>query len=200
MYIVMVYLGFIPCEHLGTYHYLWRGVGGTAKRNVFRGKDFADPTIKKSRIWLPNLKYQNINTHSFVTHVLYHFCDTSLIMVCEIFCSLKVSCCLHMYFLWRHHLSPNNRKMIKIVTLIDSHIVLTNECWQYIAFQSPIFLWVRLWKDNKFLLPNPWAFFLFFIYQLAVFYLLTQKFVYPTLFSSVLPPPPINNDRSLMIE
>ena len=30
---------------LGTVHYLWRGVA--PKRNVFRGKNFADPTIKK---------------------------------------------------------------------------------------------------------------------------------------------------------
>jgi hypothetical protein len=30
---------------LGTVHYLWRGMA--PKRNVFRGKIFADPTIKK---------------------------------------------------------------------------------------------------------------------------------------------------------
>ena len=35
------YLG----DTLGTVHYLWRGVA--PKRNVFRGKNFADPTIKK---------------------------------------------------------------------------------------------------------------------------------------------------------
>jgi hypothetical protein len=29
-------------------HYLWWGVA--PKRNVFRGKNFADPTIKKSKI------------------------------------------------------------------------------------------------------------------------------------------------------
>jgi hypothetical protein len=34
------------------------GGGGAPKRIVFRGKIFADPTIKKSKIWLPNLKYQ----------------------------------------------------------------------------------------------------------------------------------------------
>ena len=33
------------------------GGGGVApKRNVFLGKNFADPTIKKSNIFLPNLK------------------------------------------------------------------------------------------------------------------------------------------------
>ena len=31
--------------YLGTVHYLWQGVA--PKRNVFRGKNFADPTIKK---------------------------------------------------------------------------------------------------------------------------------------------------------
>jgi hypothetical protein len=30
---------------LGTVHYLWRGVA--PKRNVFRGKNFADPTNKR---------------------------------------------------------------------------------------------------------------------------------------------------------
>jgi hypothetical protein len=33
---------------LGTGHYLWWGVA--PKRNVFRGKNFADPTIKKTKI------------------------------------------------------------------------------------------------------------------------------------------------------
>jgi hypothetical protein len=33
---------------LGTGHYLWWRVA--PKRNVFRGKNFADPTIKKSKI------------------------------------------------------------------------------------------------------------------------------------------------------
>jgi hypothetical protein len=33
---------------LGTGHYLWWGVA--PKRNVFRGKNFADPTIKKAKI------------------------------------------------------------------------------------------------------------------------------------------------------
>jgi hypothetical protein len=31
--------------NLGTVHYLWRGVA--PKRNVFRSKNLADPTIKK---------------------------------------------------------------------------------------------------------------------------------------------------------
>jgi hypothetical protein len=52
-------------------------------------------------MFLPNLKYQLKNKypplaknftkgyHSIVTHVLYHFCDMSLIIACAIFCSLK---------------------------------------------------------------------------------------------------------------
>jgi hypothetical protein len=46
---------------LGTGHYLWRGVA--PKRNVFSGKNFADPTIIKSKIFLPNLKYQFQNKY-----------------------------------------------------------------------------------------------------------------------------------------
>jgi hypothetical protein len=35
-------------EEFETGHYLWWGVA--PKRNVFRAKNFADPTIKKSKI------------------------------------------------------------------------------------------------------------------------------------------------------
>jgi hypothetical protein len=63
---------------------------------------FADPTFKKSITFLANLKYQisiekqipflaknfTKGYHSDVTHVLYHFCDMSLITTCAI-CSLK---------------------------------------------------------------------------------------------------------------
>ena len=47
------------------------------------------------------------DTIQFVTHVLYHFCDTNLIAACAIHLQCKISCCLHMYFLWRHHLPPD---------------------------------------------------------------------------------------------
>jgi hypothetical protein len=36
---------YVQKTQLGTDHYLWRGVA--PKRNVFFGKNFADPTIKK---------------------------------------------------------------------------------------------------------------------------------------------------------
>jgi hypothetical protein len=55
------------------------GGGGVApKRNVFRGKYFSDPTrVKKSKIWLPNLKYQLKNEYPplaiFITQPLSCF-------------------------------------------------------------------------------------------------------------------------------
>jgi hypothetical protein len=76
--------------------------GPPPKIDIFLGKNFADPTIiKKTKKISPNLKYQSQNKYpplvknftkeynSVVTHVLYHFCDTSLITACAIFCSLK---------------------------------------------------------------------------------------------------------------
>jgi hypothetical protein len=47
---------------LGISHYLWWGVAPKAKRNVFRDKNFADPTIKKTKR-LPNLNYQLKNNY-----------------------------------------------------------------------------------------------------------------------------------------
>ena len=96
-------LGF-PCKYMENYilgagRYFWRGVA--PKRRVFLRKKFADPTIKKTKKFFFNLKYQLKNKyppltenltkgyHSVVPHVLYNFCDTSLITVCAIFCSLK---------------------------------------------------------------------------------------------------------------
>ena len=57
---------------------------------------------------------------SVVTHVLYYFCDMSLITACAIFCSVMfhVVCTCTICLL-------TNRKMMKTVTLIDLHIVLT---------------------------------------------------------------------------
>jgi hypothetical protein len=127
------------------------------KRNVFRAKYFADPTIKKSKIWLPNLKYHLKNKypplaknvtkgcHSVVTHVLYHFCDTSLITfglwnlllwnLNWLLCSLKFHDVCTSTFFGDTICLPTNRK---IVTCI--HMTVD------IAFQSSIFEWVMLWK------------------------------------------------------
>jgi hypothetical protein len=49
---------------LGTGHCCWRVVA--PKRNIFLGKKFPNPNIKKSQKILPNLKYQlKNNTHSW---------------------------------------------------------------------------------------------------------------------------------------
>jgi hypothetical protein len=50
------------------------------------------------------------------------------------FLQSKCSCSLHMYFLWRHRSPPdksgNDPQDNGSLTLIDSHIVLTYDCWQ----------------------------------------------------------------------
>jgi hypothetical protein len=63
--------------------------------------------------------------HSVVTHVLYHFCYMSLITACEIICSLKfhIVCTCSFFGDTICLLTCTNQKMIKIVTLIDSHIL-----------------------------------------------------------------------------
>jgi hypothetical protein len=61
-------------------------------------------------------------------HALYHFCDMSLITACVIFCSLKFHVVCTCTFLGDIICLLTNRKMIKIVTLIDLHIVLTYDC------------------------------------------------------------------------
>jgi hypothetical protein len=75
---------------------LFMAGGGTigTEEKCFSWENFADPTIKKSKIWLPNLKYQfkKIPTlgqklykriPSSCHTCLYHFCDMSLITACE---------------------------------------------------------------------------------------------------------------------
>jgi hypothetical protein len=63
--------------------------------------------------------------HSGVTHILYHFCDTSLTTACAIFCSLKFHVVCTCTFFGDTICLLTNRKMIKIVILIDLNIVLT---------------------------------------------------------------------------
>jgi hypothetical protein len=89
-----------------------------------------DPTIKKGRkklftqpqIWIKNkfpplAKNVTKEYHSTVTRVLHHFSDMSLITACAIFCGLNfhVVCT----FFGDTICLLTNRKMIKIVTLID---------------------------------------------------------------------------------
>jgi hypothetical protein len=179
------------------------GVGGTNEK-CFSWQNFADPTIKKSKIWLPNLKYQLKNkypplaknftkgNHSVVTHacplpLLWHEFDNGLWK----FCSLKFHVVCTCTFFGNNICLPTNRKMVKIVTLIDSHIVLTYDCW-HCFLVSNISVSHALEMTISFYYPTLELFCFSFTHLL-----LTQNFVNQTLFSSV-PPPAINNDRSLI--
>jgi hypothetical protein len=186
---------------IGTGHYLSRVVA--PKRNVFLGKHFANPTInlKSPKKIYPTSK---INTHpwpktlpkvyhSVVTHVLYHFCDTSLITACVIFSSLKFRVGCTCTFFGDTICLMTNRKMMKIETLIDLHIVLTYwlSHWFLVLFD----IWVShaLEMTINFYYPTLEL----FCFSLPSV-LFIQNFVYPTHSSSVSPPTPINNDRSLI--
>ena len=173
----------------GTGHYLWWGVA--PKRNVFRGKTFADPTsnINSKINTHPLAKNVTKGYHSVVTDVLYHFCDTSLITDCKMFCSLKFQVVCTCTFFGDTICLPTNRKMIKIVTLIDSHIVLTYDNWNCFQLVSNISVSHAL--EINFYYPTLELFCFLFAQPFTY-----SKFSLPTLFSSV-PPPAINNDRSL---
>ena len=102
--------------------------GGWHRREMFFvAKILLTQPLKKSKILLPNLKYQLKNKypplaknftkgcHSVVTYyVLYHFCDMSLITDCEIFCSLKFHVVCICTFFGDTICLATNRKMIKI--------------------------------------------------------------------------------------
>ena len=145
-------------------------------------------TLRKEMFFVANilltkpLKSSNINskinTHSVVTHVLYHFCDTSLTTACDIFCSLKFHVvCTCTFFGARDNIClPTNRKMIKIAS--GSHIVLTYDSWHCfsvssisvshalemaINFHYPTlelfcFSFTQPFTYSKFCLPNPFLF------------------------------------------
>jgi hypothetical protein len=91
--------------------------------------------------------------------VVTNVCDMSLITACAIFrLQSKVSCCLHMYFLWRHHLpSDKSENDQDIVTLIDW---FTYDIWLLtLLFSLPCLSesYFAFGNDNKCLLPNPWV-------------------------------------------
>jgi hypothetical protein len=152
------------------------------------GKHFAHPTIKKSAFFLTNLKYQLKNIypplaknftkgyHAVVTYFLCHFCDMSSKTACAIFCSLKFHVVCTCTFFGDTICLLTNRKMIKIVTLIDSHIVLTYDCWHclhlvfniwvshalemtihfyYPTLELFCFSFTQPFTHSKFCLPNP---------------------------------------------
>jgi hypothetical protein len=111
-------------------HYLWRG--WHRREIVFLLKIWL---IQPLKFFSANLKYQLKYKYPplakdvtkgycpVVTHVLYHFCDMSLI-TCN-FQQYNLSCCLPGDTICL----LTNWKMIKTATLIDLHIVLTYDCW-----------------------------------------------------------------------
>jgi hypothetical protein len=106
----------------------------------------------------------------------------------------KVSCWLHMYFLWRHHLPPDKSENDQysdsdsFTYCIDN---LTYDCRH--CFYN---IWASHALELTINFHYPTLELFCFVFHLPN-HLLTQNFVYPTLFSSV-PPPAINiNDRSL---
>jgi hypothetical protein len=156
----------------------------------FLVKRFLIQPLKGQKFILSNLKYQLKNKyppvtknftkgyHSVVIHVLYHFCDMSLTTAYAIFCSLKFHVVCTCTFFGDTICLLTNRKMIKIVTLIDLNIVLTYDCWYCFlvfniwvshAFEMTInfyyptlelfcFSFTQPFTHSKFCLPNPFLF------------------------------------------
>jgi hypothetical protein len=137
------------------------GGGGSHRREMFFvGKILLTNHWKlKNLITQPQISIKKINTHpwsktlqndtiQFVTHVLYHFfCDMSLITACEIFCSLKfhVFCTCTFFSLKTPFLSQIN-KSENDQNSESNWFTYCIDITVHIAFQSPIFQWVMLWK------------------------------------------------------
>jgi hypothetical protein len=142
------------------------------------------PLAKPKQAWNTHpwpLQTDTIQFHTCPLPLLWHEFDNSL----WYFLQSKVSFCLHMYFLWRHPLPPNKWGNYQdIVTLIDSRIVLTYDCWHLaifdilmtVASQSPIFQWVMLWKWQYIFITQPMSCFLFHFLNLLLKILFTQPF------------------------
>ena len=147
------------------------------KKNVFLGKNFVDPTIKRSKN--PQMSIKNTHPCGKTKRIPFscHTCPLLLLSrefnncLCN-FLQSKVSCCLHMYFFGNTICLLANRKIIKIVTLIDLHIVLTNDCWH-------CFLVFNIWVSHA----------LVFIYP--TFYSLKILFTQPFSLQCHPPPPSI---------
>jgi hypothetical protein len=120
----------------------------------------------------------------------------SLITACAIFCSLKFHIVCTCSFFGDTICLLTNRKIIKIVTLIDLHIVLTYDCWH-------CFLVFNIWNDNKLIKSHALEMTINFYYSTLElsWFSFTQHFTHskfclpnPFLFGAT---PAINNDRSL---
>jgi hypothetical protein len=136
------------------------------KRNNSLGKNFAE--LKSSNVCLANLKYQlKMNTHPWPKtlqkdtvqlshmHVLYHFCDMSLITACAIFCSLKFHVVCTCTFFGDTICLLTNRKISKTVTLIDWFTYCIDMWLLKLLFSLQYLSESCFGNDNKFLLSIP---------------------------------------------
>ena len=174
---------------LGRRHYLWPP-GVAPKRNVFLVTKLLIQFQKNYRTWTSNINskinnprpktYKRIpfSCHTCPLPLLWHEFDNCLYN----FLQSKVSCCLHVYFLWRQHsLTDKLENDQNTVTLIDLHIVLTSNC-QFLVFN----IWAK-WKCGNMTIH-------FYYPTLELFCSpLIQPFTHsefclPNLFSSVLTP------------
>jgi hypothetical protein len=162
--------------------------GVAPKRKVFLGNHFVHPNNKyqlKNK-YPPLAKNVTNGYRSVVTHVLYYFCDISLIAACAIFCSLKFHVVCTCTFFGDTICRLTNRKMTKIVTLIDSHIVLTYDWWHcFLVFN----IWVSrtLEMTIKFI-TQPLSCFVFHLPNLLLLHL--HKILFTQPFSLRHYPPP----------
>jgi hypothetical protein len=93
--------------------------------------------------------------HSVVTHVLYHFCDMSLITTCVIFCSLKFYAVCTCTFFGDTICLLTNRKMIKIVRYSDWFTYCIDIWLLTLRFSLQYLSESCFGNDNNLLLPNP---------------------------------------------
>jgi hypothetical protein len=107
----------------------------------------------------------------------------SLITACAIFCSLKFHIVCTCNFFGHNICLLTNRKMIKIVTLIDLHIVLTYDCWH-------CFLVFNIWASHALEMTINFYYPTLTLELFLINLFLPQNVYYPTLFSSVPTPPP----------
>jgi hypothetical protein len=120
--------------------------------------------------------------NSVVTHVLYHFCDMSLITACAIFCSLMFHVVCTCIFFGDTVCLVTNRKMIKTVTDWFTYCI---DIWLLILLYSLQYLSESCFgNDSTFLFPN----FEWFCFSFPTFYSLKILFTQP--FSLRCRPPP----------
>jgi hypothetical protein len=171
-------------------------MGVAPKRKIFLGNHFVHPNhkyqLKNKYPPLAKNRYKRIpfSCHICSLPLLWYKFDNCL---CN-FLQSKVSCCLHMYFLWRHHLPPDKSENDQdsdsdwFTYCIDIWLMTLLFSLQYLSESY-------FGNDNKIYYPTLELFCFSFTQPFTL--TLTQNFVYPTLFSSALPPAIINNDQSL---